>query len=58
MCVRFSNYEARLSDSTHSYCTPSAQVVWPGQEILNGDVVVGFLGIQKTSGFLFGEHPE
>ncbi|KAF9606950.1 hypothetical protein IFM89_030248 [Coptis chinensis] len=49
--ARFSNYEAWLNDPTH--IGPSVQVVWPivGQEILNGDVGEGFLGIQITSGF-------
>jgi len=49
--ARFSNYEAWVSDPTH--IKPSAQVVWSivGQDILNGDVGGGFLGIQITSGF-------
>jgi len=51
--ARFSNYEAWLSDPTH--IKPSAQVVWPivGQGILNGDVGVGFHGIQITSGLFY-----
>jgi photosystem I P700 chlorophyll a apoprotein A1 len=48
--ARFSNYLQWLEDPTLVY--PSAQIVWPivGQEILNGDLGGGTIGLSTTSG--------
>jgi photosystem I P700 chlorophyll a apoprotein A1 len=46
----FSNYDAWMSDPTH--IKPTAQKVWAvlGQEVLNGDMGGGTIGVQRTSG--------